>query len=159
MSAADRAKAAALADVFACLQRHNIALDDLINIGGDDLKDQRLAAKARRVESCWSLMASLKVVLADLEAASGEVCTERPSARRGEGHILEATENIKDNPLGTQEPKPLETNDISHNAPVEVLPVGAAGAKSRWQHKRRLKSPDASAANTAQSPHTTPEAA
>lgn len=139
MKSNPRTKAEAIASVVAYLSRYSITQDDLINIGGEDLEEPRFAAKARRVEKCSALMASLKVIFADLEAATGETTAERPSTRRGEGVLLEAIENIEENPIQPQKAKPLKTNDNQDNAPIEASEKRSAAARKRWAHKRKLK--------------------
>jgi hypothetical protein len=49
--------------------RRDLSLDDLIDIGGEDLRslDPGLAGKARCVERCWELMAKHAVKHLDLE--------------------------------------------------------------------------------------------
>jgi hypothetical protein len=54
-------------------QRPRLSVEDLIEIGGEDLRKSvpaKLRAKALRVERCWSLMASLGVKYADLESSN-----------------------------------------------------------------------------------------
>jgi hypothetical protein len=63
MSAADRARAIAVAEVVAFMRKRKIALSDLVRFGGQDV---RSSAKARCVEKAWSLMARLGVSHADL---------------------------------------------------------------------------------------------
>jgi hypothetical protein len=69
MSAADRARVIAAAQVAEFMHKKNLTLDDLINFGGAELKssNQTVAGKARCVESCWALMARLGVQYADFE--------------------------------------------------------------------------------------------
>ena len=51
------------------MRRNRLALDDLIEIGGEDFRSAspKRIETARRVEKCWSLMARLSVCFADLE--------------------------------------------------------------------------------------------
>jgi hypothetical protein len=58
---------------FELLRRHGLTLEDLIQVGDEDLKstNPKRAEKARRVEQSWALMARLGVRFADLEQAAG----------------------------------------------------------------------------------------
>src|SRR5262249_50904787 len=69
MSAADRALAIATAQVAEYMRKKKLALDDLVNVGGDDLKspDPKRAEKARRVSACWELMARLGTKFVHIE--------------------------------------------------------------------------------------------
>jgi hypothetical protein len=69
MSAADRARAIAVAQVVEFMRKKNLTLDDLVNVGGQDLKspDKSKDGKARCVENAWALMARIGVKYADLE--------------------------------------------------------------------------------------------
>jgi hypothetical protein len=62
-SARDRERAAKIAEVLAFAGRHRVSLDDLVNVGGEDLKASNAARaeKARRVDKTWSLMARLGI--------------------------------------------------------------------------------------------------
>jgi hypothetical protein len=69
VSAAERALAAAVNEVADFMRKKKLTLDDLTNIGGEDLKspDKGMAGKARCVENTWELMARLGVKYADIE--------------------------------------------------------------------------------------------
>ena len=69
MSAAERALAAAVAEVLEFMRKRRLKLNDLIDIGGEDLRspDKGRAGKARCVEKTWELMARLGVKYADIE--------------------------------------------------------------------------------------------
>jgi hypothetical protein len=70
MSAAeDRARVIAASRVAEFMRKKKLTLDDLVNVGGADLKssDRARADKARRVSRCWELMAGLEVKFADIE--------------------------------------------------------------------------------------------
>ena len=68
MSAADRARAVATAQVSEFMRKRKITLDDLANFGGKDLKssDTSRVEKARHVEKTWALMARLGLWYADM---------------------------------------------------------------------------------------------
>jgi len=72
-------------EIFDSMARRGLALDDLIQISGDDLKSSnpKRAEKARRVSKCWELMARLSVCFADLEQVS--------RLERHEGDVATAT--------------------------------------------------------------------
>ena len=88
-SAADRARhAQAVGEILALMSKCGLALDDLIRIGGEDLKSSnpKRSEKARRVEKCWSLMARLSVrfagridarpAIADRSGTHDRACTQ-----------------------------------------------------------------------------------
>ena len=78
-------KARDVIEILEVMRRRRLSMDDLINIGGEDL-----SPKVRQVENVWGMMAARGVVFGDLEQATGEHPTERPSAQRGEGADLKA---------------------------------------------------------------------
>jgi hypothetical protein len=59
----------AVVEILDFMRSRDLALDDLIQIGGEDLKSSnpKCAEKARRVSKCWELMARLSIKFADLE--------------------------------------------------------------------------------------------
>jgi hypothetical protein len=61
MSAEDRARVIAASRVAEFMRKKKLARDDLISVGGADLKssDRARADRARRVSRCWELMAGL----------------------------------------------------------------------------------------------------
>ena len=61
-----REKAQAIEQVSAHIRRAHLSLDGLVEYGGQDLNNPRRAAKAKRVEKAWALMAGLKVKHTDL---------------------------------------------------------------------------------------------
>jgi len=69
MSAADRERAAAAAQVVEFIRKKKLTLDDLIDVGGAELKspDPKRAEKARRVSTCWELMARVNLKYRNLE--------------------------------------------------------------------------------------------
>jgi hypothetical protein len=70
MSAAERALASAVSEVADFMRKRRLRLDDLINVGGEEIlesTDTKRAEKARRVSSCWDLMARLGVKYRDIE--------------------------------------------------------------------------------------------
>jgi hypothetical protein len=128
-TATDRARAEAVAQVFDYLHRSRIVLDDL-EIGGANLKSSNiiLRERARRVEKCWSLMARLGVAFAELVDAA-----PKPGRRqRGRTASAQVIENKGFSGVDLSLAKPLKTNDIPDNHPVEN------SRKGRWRHKRRL---------------------
>ena len=87
--------APAVVEVVAFMAKTGLALADLIEVGGEDLESSnpRKVEKAKRVEKCWSLMASLGVKFADLEN-SPQWAPEKSSRKRcGEGHFSQVVEN------------------------------------------------------------------
>jgi hypothetical protein len=121
ISAADRARQTqAVGEIFNLIRRYGLALDDLVQIGGEDLKSSnpKRVEKARRVEKCWSLMARLSVRFADLEQAPGNLPTRPSPTRHGESHFSEAVENTRVSETFTYHTKPNEINDLADSAPV-----------------------------------------
>jgi len=117
-NAADRARhAQAVGEILAFMSKCGLALDDLIQISGDDLKSSnpKRAEKARRVSKCWELMARLSVCFADLEQG---LPTRASRGRRGDGHFSEALENTRVSVTLTHDTKPNEINDLADSAPV-----------------------------------------
>ena len=57
------------------MRKHKLTLDDLIEIGGEDLQspDYRKAERARHVERCWQMMARLSICFDDLEHTGGVI--------------------------------------------------------------------------------------
>jgi hypothetical protein len=70
VSAADRARAVAVAQVAEFMRKRKIALGDLVRYGGEDLKSSEHAGKVRSVEKVWALMADLGVEHIDLGGVS-----------------------------------------------------------------------------------------
>jgi hypothetical protein len=124
----------AVLDILDWMRRRGLTLNDLIQIGGEDLKSSnpKRVEKARHVERCWSLIARLSVKFADLEQAPGQPPTKPARRRPGEGAFSQAIENkeISSDPSG--EVKSLKTNNKTDDHSVE------ASGKGRWKHKRRL---------------------
>ena len=93
MSAAERTLAGAVAEVADFMRKKKLTLDDLTNIGGEDLKssDKGRAGKARCVEKTWELMARLGVKFADIEhseSAPQPIPALTKRGRRGEKAFL-----------------------------------------------------------------------
>jgi hypothetical protein len=98
-----REQAAAVKHVFEFLRRHGLALADLIEVGGEDLKspNPKCVERARRVERCWTLIARLGLAFATLESSSHAnsaphpcLGPEKPSRRRrGKGGFVQVPEN------------------------------------------------------------------
>ena len=108
ISAADRTRhAQAVAEIFDLMGKYGLTLDDLIQIGGADLKspNPKRAEKARRVSKCWESMARLSVNFADLEA-------------RGEGHFSEVIETKGVSATSTSTTESNEINDLADSGPV-----------------------------------------
>ena len=124
ISAADRARQAqAVVEILDFMRKHHLALVDLIEIGGEDLKSAsaKKVEKAKRVEKCWSLMARLSVRFADLEQAPGNLPTRPSRRRRGEGHFSETIENTRVSESFSHHTKLNEINDLADSAPVGSL--------------------------------------
>ena len=135
ISAADRARQAqAVAEIFDLMRKYGLTLDDLIQLGGEDLKSSnpKRVEKARRVEKCWELMARLSVKFADLEQAAGQHTAEPARRRRGEGESSQVIENKEISSDTPGEVKSLKNNDKTDDHSVE------APGKGRWKHKRQL---------------------
>lgn len=81
-------------EVFYFMRKHKLTLDDLINVGGEDFRSSSVkrVERARRVESCWSLMAQFDIKFADLEGEPSRHTAKPARRRRGEGHFLQALE-------------------------------------------------------------------
>jgi hypothetical protein len=91
ISAADRARRAqAVAEIFDLMRKYGVTLNDLTQIGGEDLKSSnpKRVEKARHVEKCWSLMARLSVKFADLEQAPGQPPTKPARKATWRGGVL-----------------------------------------------------------------------
>jgi hypothetical protein len=62
ITAAERARPAqAVAEIFDFMRKQRLALEDLVECGGAELKSSnpKTREKARHVEKCWALMARL----------------------------------------------------------------------------------------------------
>jgi hypothetical protein len=133
ISAADRARQAqTVAEIFDLMRKYGLALDDLIQIGGQDLKspNPKQVAKAHHVEKTWALKARLSVKFADLEQAPGQ---PKPVRRRpGEELFSEIIENKEISGDTPHQVKSLKTNNKTDDHSVEV------SRKGRWKHKRQL---------------------
>jgi hypothetical protein len=69
----ERERLGLVAQVFDFMRKQRITLADLIEMGGEDLdsSDFRKVEIARRVGTCWALMARLGVTFGRLEQAAG----------------------------------------------------------------------------------------
>ena len=105
ISAADRARQAqAVAEIFDLMRKRGLVLDDLIEIGGQDLcSSTKQVAKAHSVEKTWALMARLSVKFADLEQAP-----DNPRLNRHEGDVARRCFH-----------KPLKTNSFRLTHPTK----------------------------------------
>ena len=89
VSAEERARAIAANQVGEFMRKKKLSLDDLINVGGAELKssDPRLKERALRVLRCWELMARLGVKYVDIEhfkQSPRAIPASRARIRRGE---------------------------------------------------------------------------
>jgi len=127
----------AVVEILDFMHKRGLSLDDLIEVGGEDLKSSnpKRVEKARHVEKCWALMARLSVRFADLKQAPGKPPTKPARTRRGEEVFSEVIENKEISGGASREVKSLKNNNKSDNH--SVGPSGNS-AKGRWKHKRRL---------------------
>ena len=112
----------AVVEIFDFMRKSGLALQDLIEIGGAELKSSnpKTREKARRLEKCWSLMAKLGVKFADLERLSPPIPDKPARRRRGEGVFSEVVENKEISGTATHQHKSNEINDLANSAPVGV---------------------------------------
>jgi hypothetical protein len=89
----------AVVDILDFMRSRGLTLDDLIQIGGEDLK----ASNPKRVEKARREML-------EFDGASRR--------RRGEGHFSEAIVNTRVSETFTHHTKPNEINDLADSAPV-----------------------------------------
>jgi hypothetical protein len=127
----------AIVEILDFMRSRDLALNDLIQIGGEDLKSSnpKCAEKAHRVSKCSELMARLSVKFADLEQAAGQHTAEPARRRRGEEVFPEVIENTGISTDDPREVKPLKNNNKTDNHSVGL---SENSAKGRWKHKRRL---------------------
>jgi hypothetical protein len=113
-----RQQAQAVEQVLELMRRLQVTPDDLVEFGGQDLPPKRSAPpspgtpegrraeKAHRVERCWALMARLGVTHAalapDWTPRTVSLPGLRARRRRGEGVILQLTENTGEFQKGQQ---------------------------------------------------------
>ena len=132
-TAAEKAKAAAVIEVFAFVEKCGLTIENLIEVGGEDLKsDQVTIEKVKSVEKSWSLMAKLGVKYVDLEDATSNHPTEPARKRRGRRCSSEVLENKDISTADLAEVNPLKNNNKKDDHLVEVP------EKGRWKLKRRL---------------------
>jgi hypothetical protein len=125
----------AVAEVREYMRQRRLAVADLVEIGGEDLRSSNpaLAGKARLVERCWALMARLGVKHVDLESTSpGEFATTAVSeaasgARRRRGG--KSTRKSKQN-QHVDYKQPTITNLSEINGLAVSSPVEAPAMKS-----------------------------
>src|SRR5262245_2360037 len=113
---------AVIEQVLALMSRLKISLENLVEVGGEDLKssDPGRAGKARCVERGWALMARLGVKHSGLESAlsrefSAAAVPEpaiRPRRRRGRTPIQKTTQNQGVNKNQAPLTKPNEIRDL-----------------------------------------------
>jgi hypothetical protein len=75
---------AAVIEIFEFMAKRGLALDDLIRIGGEDLRPPNPKQVEKAVEKVWALMARYSVKFADLEGAPGQSPTKPARRRRHE---------------------------------------------------------------------------
>jgi hypothetical protein len=128
---------AAVIEIFDSMARRGLALDDLIQIGGEDLRppNPKRVEKARHVEKVWALMARLSVKFAELEQAPGQSPAKPAGRRRGGEPFLEVIGNKEISGGTPRQVKSLKINNKTDHHSVE------ASEKGRWKHKRRLVTP------------------
>jgi hypothetical protein len=120
-----RAPAPNIAVVLAFMSEHGLQLDDLVNVGGEDLNSSNPIRRqmARRVSRCWEIMAREKADFAQLEAAIGSMPTaesRRPRHRLG---FAQATDNAGKSRSGPPATNSNKINDLAISA-------GLGGQKS-----------------------------
>jgi hypothetical protein len=109
----------AVQQVLDLLDRYDLTPQDLIKIGGEDLRPgSKLRSRARRVEKCWEMMARLGVKHTDISAdETAPLPRPRPEKRarrrRGEREIPQGIEIARDLPLSSAD---KTTNGINHLA-------------------------------------------
>jgi hypothetical protein len=116
-----RAIAPNIETVLTFMAKHGLTLDDLVNVGGEDLESLIPARrrKARRVSDCWELMAGQKVNFAKLEVALGSMPTSDPRTRRGD-------QNLKTPLKSLENSKSTKSNDFNDLA----ISAGLSGRKT-----------------------------
>jgi hypothetical protein len=121
----------AVVETLDFMRRNRLALNDLIEISGEDFgsASPKRIERARRVEKCWSLMARLSVKFADLEQAPSNPPIRPSRRRRGEGHFSEVVENAGVSGTFAHQVKPNEINDLTNSAPVGDLETNPGSGK------------------------------
>lgn len=119
----EREHARMIAQIREYMRQKKLTPDDLIEIGGEDLRsvDPARAGKARCVEKCWALMARSGVKHIDLapDWAPTAVSVPTPAARR------------RRNGKPTQKPEQNQEHDLpeaAHNKPNEINDLAIRGA-------------------------------
>src|SRR5262249_36760069 len=74
MMKAERERQGRVEQVFEYMRARKLSLDDLIEIGGEDLRSPKpaIVSRARAVERCWELLARLGLKYADLAHSEAE---------------------------------------------------------------------------------------
>jgi hypothetical protein len=111
-----------VAEVAAWMRRWGLSVNDLIEIGGEDLRagNPIRVEKARRVERCWSLMAKLGVDFRDFEDLA--LLTPDKSAPRRR-HRVESLQPIEITNVFVSDSihgKSTEINDLANSRPVDA---------------------------------------
>jgi hypothetical protein len=123
-----------VAQVREYMRTRKLSIEDLIEIGGQDLRSPHSAQceKARRVENCWALMARLGVKHPDLgDWAPAAVPTPafRLRGRRGGGGFLQPIENTTERPVAPQIHLSNEIKGLADSARIGVLEFGVSNAE------------------------------
>jgi hypothetical protein len=102
------------------MRRHRLSLDDLIDIGGEDLcsSDPGRTGKARCVEKCWGLMARLGVKPIDLQDTAGQSPDSSARRQRHRKPIEKHQQNQCVEPKQLVGAKSFKINDLAISGPV-----------------------------------------
>jgi hypothetical protein len=137
-----RERASAVEQVLDYMRRRRLTIDDLVEIGGKDLRSRspRLRRKVLHVEKCWALMAHHGVKHADLapDWASTAVSMPAPAARRRR-HRRPSVQAIE-NAGKTLNSTPLEI--------IEEFPVFPVGAPELNSEQKAPTPPSANIPNS-----------
>jgi hypothetical protein len=128
-----------IAQVLDYMRRHKLTADDLVEVGGEDLRSrsQRIRRKVLHVEKCWALMARHGVKHTDLA----------PKAARRRRHRRPSIENAGE----TLNSTPLEI--------IEEFPVFPVGAPELNSEQKAPTPPSANIPNSEVSAAPPPAAA
>jgi hypothetical protein len=124
----------AVAEVREYMRRSRLTLEDLVEIGGEDLRarDPKRRRKALHVEKCWALMARLHIKHIDLELPrefAGLAVPEpdfRPRRRRHRTASAQTIENTDNSPSESRVTEPNEINGLAVSSPVEAPATNSA---------------------------------
>jgi hypothetical protein len=121
MSAAHKRDHAHTVDqVFEFMRRHGLLLEDLVEVGGEDLRssNSRRAEKARRVEKCWALMARLGLKFSDLPDRGGQSPDKSAPRRRGKRAFKQPVDIAHVSPFAPSYGKCSKINELGISARV-----------------------------------------